>query len=912
MSGKCPNCLMNVNGIPNVRVCTAPAREGDRVTSQHCWPSLRWDVFSLIEKLDFLFPAGFYYKTLIKPRFLWKLAEPIIRRMAGIGTLGAFRDEDSGRDEDFGYKHEHLHTELAVVGGGPAGLAAAHAAAGAGIEVVLIDDQPALGGHLRLHRRDFRDPASGQPRPGFEIAQDLAAKVQKNPRINILQPAVVFGGYEGGLLAVEMSKRLLHLRASQTVVATGSFEFPILFENNDLPGIMLGSGLLKLMHVYGVKPGERAAVVTADDEGLELALDLNRAGIHVVAVVDLRRDAPESPTAQQLKRFEIPHLAAFVPVAAHGRKRVHSLSVAPLTSFDSRGMKTYSCDLVCLCFPRVPSLELLRQNQGKVRFDPVLNQTVPESIPANFHAAGHLTGFQDLSVILLQGRIAGLAAADCIRALDPLVREELQRLKAKLTGETDRYRKTCRSHDFFTGPKQGKQFVCLCEDVTRKDIRRSMAEGFDEIELLKRYTTASMGPCQGRMCLMPTAVCCTEETKQTLAETGTTTSRPPIQPVALGLLAGPHHHPVKLTPMHHKHLEAGARQMDMGEWKRPHTYTTPELEWSAVRKCAGLIDVSTLGKLVVQGRDAPRLLDKVYTHIFSSLKVGRIRYGVICGDDGIILDDGTVSRLAEDHFYVTTTTGNIEFVEKWMDWWVTASGLCALVTNVTADFAAVNLAGPKARDILKKVTKVDVSSEGFKYMSCAQGEVAGVPALLLRIGFVGETGWEIHYPSCYGEYLWETLLEAGREFQIMPLGVEAQRILRLEKKHIIVGQDTDALSNPLEADMAWTVKFEKEDFIGKPGLLAARARKFRNKLVGFISEKLVEEGSAIVVNQKPAGRVTSARISPGLNRCVGLAWVPLELSSEGEALRIQSNGSTIAARVHHQPFYDPEGTRLKE
>ncbi len=908
-SGKCPNCLMNVNGIPNVRVCTEPVHEGDCVTSQHCWPSLQWDMFSWIEKFDFLLPVGFYYKTLFKPRFLWKLAEPIIRRMAGLGTLGPLLEEHSG------YEHAHLHTELAVVGGGPAGLAAARAGAEAGIEVVLVDDQPELGGHLRLHQRDFPAPDSGQPKPAYQIALELAGQVRKNPRIQVFNPAVALGGYEGGLLALATAKRLIHLRALQTVVATGSYEYPPLFENNDLPGVMLGMGVLKLIHLYGVKPGRRAVVIASDDEGLEVAFDLSRAGIQVAAVVDQRTQAPHSQLALELKRRQIPHLVSFAPRAAEGRARVRSLSVAPLipdAGSDPRGLMTFECDLVCLCSHRAPSLELLRQNEGTVRFDPVLNQMVPATLPLNLLVAGHLTGFRDLSIALLQGRIAGLEAADRLQPLEGAFRDQLHHLKAQLKQEEDQYRNTRKSSNSIAGSKQGKQFVCLCEDVTRKDIRLGVEEGFDEMELLKRYTTGSMGPCQGRMCLMPLAMACADETGQTLAKTGTTTSRPPVQSVSLGLLAGPHHHPVKLTPMHHKHLQAGARPMDMGEWKRPHTYTSPEMEWRAVRERVGLIDVSTLGKLELRGRDAARLLDRVYTHVFSSLKVGRIRYGIICGDDGIILDDGTVSRLAEDCFYITTTTGNVEFVERWLDWWIAGTGLCAHVTNVTGDFAAVNLAGPKARDVLRKVTSLDASPAAFKYMTSAQGEVAGVPALLLRIGFVGETGWEIHFPACYGEHLWDALLEAGKEFGIMPFGVEAQRILRLEKKHIIVGQDTDALSNPLEADMEWVVKFEKEDFIGRPGLVAARARGFHNRLVGFVTETLVEEGSAVVVDQKPVGRVTSARLSPGRNRCVGLAWVPYELSADGKSFTIRSNGSTVAARVHQEPFYDPQGGRLKE
>ena len=907
VSGKCPNCLMNVNGTPNVRVCTEPARQDDCVTSQHCWPSLGRDLFSLIEKFDFLLPVGFYYKTLIRPRFLWKWAEPVIRRMAGLGRL------DLSADSDIHYEHDHLHTELAVVGGGPAGISAARTAAEAGREVVLIDDQPQLGGHLRFQQREFQDPGSGDRKPGFQMARDLDRELARNPGIRVLNPALAFGLYEGKLLAVAMGRSLIHVRAGQIVLATGSYEYPSLFENNDLPGIMLGSGALKLVHGYGVRPGKRAIVVTSDENGIQVAIELQRAGIQVAAVVDRRAQVPHSESLQQLQQMRVAYLAGFAPVAAHGRTRVHSLSVARLNSsgFTTGEQETYPCDLVCLSSHRAPCADLLRQDGGTVRLDPVLDEMTPDQIPDHVSVAGHLTGMQDLSVILRQGRAAGLGAAHRVKPLEEPLRQELGRLESQLEND----QQGPPTHGNLSRPRTAgrrKQFVCLCEDVTRTDIRNAVSEGFDEMELLKRYTTASMGPCQGRMCLMPLAACCAEDTGQTLARTGTTTSRPPVQPISLALLAGPHHDPVKYTPMHHKHLEAGAREMVMGEWKRPHSYTSVEEEWRAVRERVGLIDVSTLGKLELKGRDAARLLDKVYTHLFSTLKVGRVRYGVICGDDGIILDDGTVSRLAEDHFFITTTTGNVAFVEKWLDWWATVEGFCAHVTNVTGDYAALNLAGPKARDALKKVTEIDVSPQSFRYMRCARGEVAGVASLLLRIGFVGESGWEIHYPSCYGEYLWDTLLEAGGEFDILPFGVETQRVLRLEKKHLIVGQDTDALSNPLEADMEWVVKFEKEDFLGKPGLLAARAAPPRSRLVGFVTEQLIPEGSAVVEHGKLIGRVTSARLSPGQNRCLGLAWVPHEFSEEGETIDIYHNGQTVSARVQQAPFYDPEGIRLRQ
>ncbi len=902
-SGNCPNCLMNVNGVPNERVCTRLVRDGDRVTSQHCWPSLRWDVFSLVELLDFALTAGFYYKTLIRPRFLWKLAEPIIRRMAGLGTLSP----DSGADD--GCEYEHLSSQVTVVGGGPAGLAAALAAAEAGAEVVLIDDQRELGGHLLHQRRELSDLSSGK-KPGYEIGRDLANQLAGTPRVTVLKPALAFGAYEGNLLGVVVGKRLIHLRTDQLVVATGSYEYPTLFGNNDLPGVMLSSAVLKLIHLYRVKVGEKAVVVTSDEEGLATALDLHWAGIEVAAVVDRRREVVDSEGRRELERLKIPYLVGFAPICARGRSRVCSLVVAPWAEGPPVAQKLIPCDLICLCASWSPAVELLRQCQGDVCFDPDSNQMVPGVVPPNLTVAGHLTGRRDLPAILRQGRLAGLEASSRLRPLESLLRDELQKLRTQ-TGSNRNGGGPAERPLSFPIPAKPKQFICLCEDVTRKDVVQSVAEGFDEMELLKRYTTAAMGPCQGRMCLMPLAHCCAEETGETLVKTGTTTSRPLIRPVSLSLLGGPHHHPFKYTPMHHKHVEAGARQMDMGEWKRPHTYQDPELEWRAVRQAVGLIDVSTLGKLELRGRDAGRLLDLVYTHQFSTLKVSRVRYGVICGEDGIIRDDGTVSRLAEDTFYITTTTGNVEFVQNWLEWWEVTMGFCSHVTNVTGDYAAVNLAGPKARALLEKVTEVDLSPEGFRYMACRRGEVAGVPALLLRIGFVGETGWEIHYPSCYGEYLWETLLEVGEGFGIRPFGVEAQRILRLEKKHLIVGQDTDALSNPLESDMEWVVKFEKEDFVGKATLEAIRAEGFRNRLVGFVSEGLVKEGCAVVVDHKPVGRVTSARISPAQNRCVGMAWVPHRYSSDGTTIYIVHRGRTFPAQVHQAPFYDPIGTLLR-
>ena len=908
VSGNCPNCLMNVNGTPNIRVCSRPVQQGDRVRSQHCWPSLRWDAMSLVEYFDFLMPVGFYYKTLYRFRWLWKIADPLIRRFAGLGRLDSFKLETGH------YAREHLFTDVAVIGGGPAGMAAAQAAAEAGAGVVLIDEQPELGGHLRSHTGAFHDLLSGVGAKGFEVARSLAEQVKANEGVRVLSPARAFGSYEGNLIGVALADRSIHLRADRVIVATGSLEFPGLFKNNDLPGIMLGGGVRKLLNLYRLRPGRTAVVVTSSDDGLVLAAELKAMGVLVVAVVDQRLKASNSAALEGVKQLQIPHLSSFAPIEARGRSRVRSLDVAPVDadgSLDLNQSISYSCDLVCLCVGRSPSTALLRQ-QGRMALDSDWNEDASVNVPKGFDVAGHCGGLAEPTFIIQDGRRAGLEAAAALCALESHLQGELERLKSSLRQERALQREASVPSVLFTTSRKEKQLVCLCEDVTRKDIDNAVEEGFEEMELLKRYTTSFMGPCQGRMCSVPVAGCCAQANQQDRSTARATTSRPPSHPVSLGVLAGPHHHPVKLTPMHYKHLEAGATQMDLGEWKRPHTYSSTEEEWQAVRERVGIIDVGTLGKLEVQGRDAPRLLDLVYTHVFSTLKVGRIRYGVICGEDGIIVDDGTVSRVAEDHYYITTTTGNIAFIESWMEWWAVVLGYCAHITNVTGDFAAVNLAGPRARELLSPITDIDLSAESFKYMRFEPGKVAGVPARLLRIGFVGETGWEIHVPSSYGEYLWDTLLETGEEFGIRPFGVEAQRILRLEKKHLIVGQDTDALSNPLEADMQWVVKFEKEDFIGRHSLDLVQSEGRRNRLVGFVTDKLVKEGSAVVAARMPVGRVTSARMSPVLERCVGMAWVPEELAEDGTSFSISHEHTLVPAQVHESPFYDPSGARLRQ
>jgi len=830
LSGHCPNCMMNVDGVPNVRACVTPAREGMRVRHQNAWPSLEQDWLSAAQHFDSLMPVGWYYKTLTHPS-AWHVAEPWIRKVAGLGDPPP---PDAPPRE---YEHAFLQAEVAVVGGGPSGIAAAFEAASGGAQVILIDDQPEPGGHLR-YTRPGEAPAS-------------IAQLRGQPNVELLARAYCFGLYEGGLLGVLQAdphpgahERLVHLRAKRVVVATGAYEVPLLFENNDLPGILLSGGARRLLFLHRIVPGRRCVIVGIGARAEDLASDLRGAGIEIVSLI-----SPDEV------------------LGAVGSTRVEGLRF--------RG-GSVTCDLIVVCGPLLPDAGLLSQAGARLAWSAAHGAFLPADLPPHVTAVGRVTG-------------SGLEPAV------PLPPGEVRAGK--------------------------RHFVCLCSDVTSQDLVDGISEGFEHIETLKRYTTATMGPCQGRMCQLPAIGICARETGRTMGETGTTTARPPSPSVTLGALAGPRHHPVRRTPMHYQHEALGAVWLDMGAWKRPRYYRTAESseerrcvqgEYQAVRERAGMIDVSTLGKLEVRGRDAGRLLDKVYTNRFSDLRPGRVRYCVICDDAGIMLDDGTISSIADDHYFLTTTTGNLEFVEQWLEWWLAGTGWDVHITNLTGGLAAVNLAGPQARDVLAGLTGLDVSAKAFPYMACRQALVADIPAILLRIGFVGETGWEIHVPAESGEDLWKALLEAGKAFGIRAFGVEAQRLLRLEKQHVIVGVDTDALTSPYEADMAWVVKLEKNDFIGKAALSRA-AGDPREQLVGFVMQEdgVPDDGSAVVMDGRPAGRVTSSRFSPREGRAIGLAWVPAGLAGEGAEIRVRVQGRPLLARVTRRPFYDPEGARLR-
>jgi sarcosine oxidase subunit alpha len=887
MTGDCPNCLMQVDGRPNVRTCIEPVRDNQEVRHQNAWPSLNFDLLRIIDWLYPLFPVGFYYKRFHKPHWLWPAFEHIVRHIAGLGRI------DVKHVPAIESTIEHLHPDVCVIGAGPAGLAAALTAAEAGASVLLLDRQPECGGHL-LH-----------PAPeGLAVLESLTAPLRGQPRLQIQLQTSVFGIYQDHLIGAVAEDRLLKIRARQTIVCTGARPQPILFAHNDRPGILPIQGVQRLARLYGVRAGQRAVVLAADESGYQVAEDLADLGIEVVGLAGSSSSRPAEQHAWPA--WENSHI---LNVRGHGG--LSGVQIGPVggrepSKSNFRPIEV-TCDLLCLSSKPVPANELLLQSG--MRFRLTAGGWQPEGGVAGLSAAGAVAGTWDPSRQILEGRLRGAEAAAALGYPAPALDEYRRQWSADgRPAAPDDLEE--RSHPAATA---AKEFVCFCEDVSTKDLTQAVAEGFDNLETLKRYSTAGMGPCQGKMCSMALRRFCAQATGRTLAETGITISRPPAIPVDLAILAAGRFHPIRRTPLHHWHQAQGAKWMDAGQWKRPESYGDPEAEVRAVRNGVGIIDVSTLGKIEVIGPDAAELLERIYLNKWADLKPARVRYGVMCNEDGILFDDGVGVRLDNERFYLTATTGNAEAVFQWLELWRVTWKLNATILNQTSAMAAVNLAGPQAREVLTPLTKLDISSSGFPYMAFRQGEVAGVPSRLMRIGFVGELGYEIHCASGHAWHLWQALWEAGVEFGLKPFGVEAQRILRLEKGHLILGQDSDALSNPLEAGLEGLVRFDKPTFHGREPLQRLRTRGLRSRLVGFMMAEpmLVPfEGCQVVENGRPVGRVTSARLSPTLGRSLGLAWVPARLTT-GDEFLIRWNGRDVSAQVTALPFYDPEGKRLK-
>ncbi len=897
-AGQCPNCLVQIGDEPNVRACTRRVETGMAVCSQNAQPSLDRDLLSLTQLAAPLMPVGFYYKTFIRPAALWPSYERVLRRAAGLGKVDLASRPGA-------FDKEYLHADVAVVGGGPSGMAAAVGAAEQGASVALFDVEPSLGGRLRYSRS-----RSG----GFA---SLRSSVANRPDVDVYTDTSVLGWYQDNWLAAVKGSRLFKIRAKSVVVATGAIEMPLLFDNNDLPGVMLGSAAQRLAHLYGVKPGERALVLTANDDGWDVAVDLAEAGIDVAAVVDERHSCSSSAAKALISRG-VPAYFRHTILEAVGSKRVRAARVAridPLGEADRSATRNLPCDLVVVSMGWTPDLALFHMAGGKSVYDEQRSEHRATDAPEGMFVAGRAAGAGTAACAMEEGRIAGKSAAAFLGFGDGPTASEVSDLHARKAGEP------VRTSGRTIVPGRKKRFLCYCEDVTDVDLQTAIVEGYDSLELLKRYSTISMGPCQGRMCSMNTVRLCARANGTHVQETGKTTSRPPVAPVTLGALAGQNMEPVQVSPVHQWHLDRGAGMMVAGLWLRPEDYGDPVAEVKAVRERVGLMDVSTLGKIQLTGSGVPELLERLYVNQWRKLGVGRVRYGVMCNDEGVVIDDGVCARVQEDEWYMSTTSTGATTVFEWIQWWAQSGwGDGVHAVNLTDSYAAFNLAGPRSREVLQLLTDRDLGNPKFPYMRVRSTRVAGVLCRVLRIGFTGELSYEIHCPASFGMHVWEALMAAGKEFDVAPFGVEAQRVLRLEKAHIIVGQDTDALTDPFSANMEWVVKLNKRDFLGKPMLTRMSERGTAQRLVGFRMARpdlVPEEGLQAVCRdgngrQEIIGWLTSCRFSPALGETIGLCWLPANVAAEaGTPFQIRRGGELEEAYVHHGPFYDPAGERLQ-
>lgn len=949
-----PNAIVQVGtgaySEPNVRATVAELYGGLVAESVNAWPSVEFDLGAVNGRLSRLFVAGFYYKTFMKPKRLWeKLYEPAIRRMAGMGKAPTLPDADT-------YDKMHVHADVLVVGGGPAGLAAALAAGRTGARVMLVDEQAEFGGAL------LGNGQTVDGRPGTEWVADVVAELESLPEVTLLRRATAFGYYDHNFVSVverrtdhappgsapgQPRQRLWHVRAKRVVLATGAHERPLVFADNDRPGVMLAGAVRTYLNRYGVKAGTRAVVFTNNDSAYRAALDLHAAGVAVVAVVDLRPGA-DGPLAVACRERNIEILAGQAVVATHGTNRVRAVEVMSLTADGSAvaGVpRRIDCDLVAMSGGWNPAVHLFSQAQGKLRFDDALACFVPDVYAQAQECVGACNGRFALAEGLEEGLRAGARAAQAAGfgngeapagpATEPEPEAPLRPLWV-VPGRAP------------LGRGKARHFVDFQNDVTVGDVRLAAREGMHSVEHLKRYTATGMGTDQGKTSNVNALAILSQEVNRAIPATGTTTFRPPYTPVSYGVLAGrdlgPMLDPIRVTAIHPWHVAHGAVFEDVGQWKRPWYYPRAgetmrdavARECTAVRTAVGVLDASTLGKIDIQGPDAAEFLNRIYTNAWKKLAIGRCRYGLMCKADGMVMDDGVTSRLGENHFLMTTTTGNAALVLDWLEEWLQTEwpDLKVYCTSVTEQWATVSIAGPKARVLMQDLAPdMDVSKDGFPFMSFKEGTVAGIDARVFRISFTGELSYEINVPSWYGLALWEAVMEAGAKYGITPYGTETMHVLRAEKGFIIVGQETDGTVTPFDLGMDWAVK-KSADFIGRRSFSRPDTRcPDRKQLVGLLPEdpeEVLPEGAQLVLpgvvpesdlvigrridpyKRKPvpmAGHVTSSYWSSTLERGFALALVKGGRERIGETILVPLEGRVVKARITEPVFYDKEGSR---
>ncbi len=930
-----PNALVQLGqgarSEPNIRATQAELYEGLVAESQNRWPSLSFDIGGINNLLSRYFPAGFYYKTFMWPPSFWMKYEFFIRRAAGLGKAPTGPDPDR-------YSKTFGHCDVLVVGAGPAGIAAALAAARRGARVVLADEQAELGGSL-LASADRIDG-----RPAAQWLAEALAELGGMPDVRLLPRTTAFGYYDHNYLTLVERvtdhlasppaqlprQRLWRLRAKQVVLATGAIERPLVFADNDRPGIMMASAVTTYLRRYAVLPGNRAVLFTNNDGGYEAALDLAQAGGTVAAIVDLRAE-PGALPLEAAKRRGIEVLAGHAVTGTTGKFRVEGVSVMPFSGDSVTGTaRTLSCDLLLHSGGWTPSVHLFSQSRGKLRWEESIGAFLPDASHEAERSAGACRGSFGLADCLAEGHAAGAAAAS-----DAGAAGDAGQVPAAIAGSIEPGRLAPIVPSTLPVGHDGKYFVDFQNDVTAADVRLANREGYRSVEHLKRYTTMGMGTDQGKTSNVNALGILAEAQGRPLPDVGHTTFRPPYTPVTIGVFAGDDHgdllEPIRRTPIHSWHERVGAPFENVGQWRRAWYYAkrgeglheAVARESKAVRTSVGIVDASTLGKIDLQGPDVAKLLNLVYTNAWSKLEVGRCRYGLMCHEDGMVFDDGVTTRLGENHYLMSTTTGNAATVLGWLESWLQCEfpDMKVYCSSVTEQWSTVAINGPMARKLLGELTSdIPLDNASFPFMSMRKGHVAGIPARVFRISFTGDLSFEVNVPSSYGHALWLALLAAGEKYQVTPYGTETMHVLRAEKGFIIVGQETDGTFTPYDLGMAWAVSKQKPDFFGKRSYARPdTARPDRKHLVGLLTENpsdVLPEGGQVVaeLKDKPPmimiGHVTSSYMSPNVGRSIAMAVIKNGRNRMGDTVHVPLVDRVIRAKVTEPKFYDLEGKRI--
>lgn len=923
-----PNALVELRTgarrEPNTRATVAELYAGLSARSQNRWPSLRYDLRSLNAVFGPALAAGFYYKTFMWPVSFWeKLYEPLIRRAAGLGRGSGMPDPDT-------YEKAHLHCDILVVGSGPAGLMAALAAGRAGARVVLAEEDFRLGGRLLSDHRILGDRVSSDWAAGIE------AELASMPDVRILRRTSVAGTYDHGTYAAlervsdhvavpmphQPRQRLWRIVAKRCVLAAGAIERPLVFANNDRPGIMMAGAVRSYINRFAVLPGKRAVVFATNDDAARTIDDLAHHGADVLAVVD-SRPGPHAPVAVAAKSANALMITGGAVTKALGSSDLHAVEIR-----GADGQSSWlECDLLCVSGGWSPSVHLASHLGGRPRWSESLAAFEPGGLPPGMTVAGAANGQFGLADALEAGARFGLAAAADCGFSGHAVEQPAVDAESLAQGSFSSLRGA-----------RGKAFLDFQNDVTVADVELAYREGFRAAEHMKRYTTLGMATDQGKTANVNGLALMAELTARTIPETGTTTFRPPFQPIAIGALSGHHRgkefRPVRLPPTHHWAKSQGAVFVETGQWLRAQWYPRPsEADWLAsvnrevrtIRAAVGVCDVSTLGRIDVQGPDAAALLDRLYTNTISTLAVGRARYGLMLREDGFVMDDGTISRLGEHRYYVTTTTANaakvlqhMELCQQWL--W---PDLDVQLQSVTEHWAQLCVAGPNSRDVLQQVVDAprDISNAAFPHLSAAAITVlGGIPGRLFRISYSGELAFEIAVPAGYADLLVRRIMEAGRTFGITPFGTEALGVMRIEKGHV-AGNEISGQTTARDLGLGRMLS-AKKDFIGR--VLSQRQALMttgRPSLVGLkpldrgarlrAGAHLIAEG-ADPVAANDQGYVTSVAFSPTLGHWIGLGLLADGPSRRGERCRAWDpvrNGDTLV-EVCDPVFHDPAGERL--